>query len=753
MRDPDFHSDQSGCTATHQARPQPSHPFDESVDPREYLLILNRRRGAIIGVFVLVLAGVWLYLNQTVPLYTAQSQLTLDLRKARVTDIEEVLSGLSADVSVIGTELDILRSSTLLGRVVDQLQLSGTPEFNPALREPLKPAWYSPGLAWLKGLWQLDADREKTDTISAEEQARILKLAIIRQLQAALQVEHRRQTHTIVLTFTSPNPKMAAKLANTLAELYLTDQMEAKYEATRRANSWLAERLDTMRGEVLAAEQAVKNVREQGNLIQGRGGTVLEQQIGDINAQLIQAQVKISQAEARLRVAREVIGQAGGIESLGEELDSTTIQNLRQEESNLRRMRSELGQRYGARHPEMIQIEAELFDLQGKMTEEANRFLRSLANEVEVARAAETSLQQSMRRLQNQAGDALETELELRELERQAESSRVLYQNFLTRFQETRDQGDLQRPDARIISAAEVPLAPSSPRGKRTMTLGALAGLMLGIMAAFLIEMIDRGFRTGSQVEQSTGLPVLGLVPLLDRGKGTPFEYVVNKQFSSLAEALRGIRTAVHLANIDRPPRTVMVTSSLPREGKSNLCVAMGRLAALAGTKTLVIDGDLRRPSLAKMFAGEKPEVMLEDLLKEGGDFNRALFQDPGSEMQLIFSHGKPPTVAEMLGSQRMQALLARLRDVYELIIIDTPPIMGVSDAWTLARHVDSVIFLVQWAETPRDTVQSALRQMGLLNIRPSGIVLSMVNMRRQKQYGSGGYGYYYGKYKNYYHD
>lgn len=733
--------------------PQTSPLFDGRVILRDYLLLLNRRRGAIAGVFVLIMTGVWLYLNQAVPQYTAQAQLTLDLRKARVTNVEEVLSGLSADVSVIGTELDILRSGNLLGRVVDHLRLSGDPEFNPVLRENPGPAWYAPALTWAKGLWQLGGDSEEAEVVNAEVQAQTLRREIIDTLQSRLKVVHRRQTHTIELTFTSPSPKRATQLANTLAELYLTDQLEAKYEATRRANSWLAERLESMRGEVLAAEQAVKNVREKGNFIQGRGGTVLDQQIGDINAQLIQAQVKISQAEARLRVAKEVIGQNRGLESIGEELDSKNIQRLRAEEGELQRKKAELAQRYGARHPMMIQIEAEIIGLRTKMTEEANRLLQSLANEVQVARAAESALQQSMRRLQSQAGDALETELTVRELERQAESSRVLYQNFLARFQETREQGDLQRPDARIISAAEEPLAPSFPNTRKILLLGGVLGLMAGVMAAFLLENLDRGFRTGTQVEQATGLPVLGLVPLLERGKGTPLTYVADKQFSSLAESLRGIRTAIHLANVDRPAKTVLVTSSLPREGKSSFCVAMGRLAALAGTRTLVIDADIRRPTLRKQFVGVKPELMLEDLLKDGGDIVKSLAKDPNSDMRLLFAHGKSPAVGEMLGSQKMQNLLAELREMFELIIIDTPPIMGVSDAWTLARHVDAVVFMVHWAETPRETVVNALHQMKTLDILPSGIVLSMVNMRRQSQYGYGGYGYYYGKYKNYYHD
>lgn len=733
---------------THAAHPAADHAGQE-IDLRELLLKLNRRRLPILGIFLLTVVSVGLYLFQAIPRYTAQTQLTLDLRQTRVTNIQEVLSGISADASVIGTEMDILRSTALMARLVDRLDLAADPEFNPDLRDAGQAGWLAQARDWISGLWALEAEAEPTPEVLEQT----VRREVIETLQKNVAVEHRRQSHTITVAFTSEDPQRAAQLANTLAELYLTDQLEAKFEATRRANVWLAERLESMRNEVQAAEQAVKNVRERGDLIQTRGGTILEQQIGDVNAQLVEARVKISQAEARLRGAREIIGRPGGIESLGEVLDSRVIQQLRSDETTLRRKRAELGQRYGPRHPQMIQVDAEMQDLQAKLQEETARIIQSLENEVHVAKAAESALQRSLNQLRSQAGRVMETELELRELERQAESSRTLYENFLQRFQETREQDDLQRPDARIISPAEPPLLPSYPRKKMTLGLGALAGLMFGVMGAFVLETLDRGFRTGAQLEQVTGLPVLGMVPLLGRALGTPMEYVVRKQFSSLAESLRAIRTAIQLSNVDAPPKTVMITSALPREGKSSLASSLGRLAAQSGARVLLMDADLRRPTLAKMFTHVPAKVKLEDVLRDQAELKEAMVTDPDSGLHLLMAHGKAPAVGEMLGSQRMKRLLDKLKEHFDLIILDTPPIMGVSDGWTLARHVDTVVFVVHWAETPRDTVRAALRQLEILDIRPGGAILSMVNMRQQSRYGYGGYGYYYGKYKRYYHE
>ena len=736
---PDNHPPHSG---------HPDHSSEDELDIRELFSKLNRRRGAIAGIFVLVVVITGLYLYQATPQYTAQTQLTLDIRKSRVVDIEEVMSGISADASVIGTELDIIQSSDLLSKVVDELNLHQDPEFNPALLEDDKKSLLDQLKTWLGSLWFLEEEKEE---LSAAEKEYNLKRAIVRRLKDNLAVEHRRQSHTINLAYTSENPRRAAQIADTIAEFYLTDQLEAKFEATRRANEWLAERLENLQMEVQGAEQAVKNVREQSNIIQAGGSTILEQQISDVNAQLIQARVKKSRAEARLRQARQVVNQPGGIESLGEVLDSKTIQQLRADESALRRKRAELSQRYGPKHPEMIQIEAEMADLQDKLEEEANRILESLANEVEVAKAEEEALIQSLNELRAEAGEAMQAELELRELERHAESSRTLYQNFLQRFQETREQDALQRPDARIISPAEVPGGPSHPRKNRTLTLGMAAGLMFGVMGAFLLETLDRGFRTGNQVENATRLPVLGTIPLLARKQGKPNDHVVKKPFSSLAESLRAIRTAIHLSNVDDPPKTIMATSALPGEGKSSFSISLGRISAQTGLKTLVIDTDLRRPNLAEAFSDIASEARLEDLLQGEADINKAIVKDPDSGLDLLMAHGKASAAREMLGSQRMKNLLDTLKKHYDLVILDTPPIMGVSDAWTLAHHMDAVIFLVHWAETPRETVSTALKQMEQLDIRVSGIVLSMVNVRQQAKYGYGGYGYYYGKYKKYY--
>jgi uncharacterized protein involved in exopolysaccharide biosynthesis len=281
----------------------------EELDLRELFLKLSRRRKAIAGIFFLVVVMTALYLYQATPRYTAQALLTLDLRKSKVVNIEDVLSGLSANDSVLGTEMDILRSSYLLEKVLDKLQLDKNPHFNPALVAEDDKSVLRKFREWLRGLWFLSSDTG----VSPEEQEKRLRLSIVSALQNNLVVEHRKQSNTISVSYTSLDPKEAAKVINTLADLYLTDQLEAKFEATRRANEWLAKRLENLRQEVQTAEQAVTDMRERNNMIKAGSTTLFEQHISDINAQLIQARLKKSRDEARLSQAREVMNRPGGI--------------------------------------------------------------------------------------------------------------------------------------------------------------------------------------------------------------------------------------------------------------------------------------------------------------------------------------------------------------------------------------------------------------------------------------------------------
>jgi len=711
--------------------------------------MLNRRKWLIIGIFGLIVVLAALFIFQMTPLYTATARVLIDSRQNNVVDVEAVLSGVSNDTAAINSEIDIIKSRQLLKKVADRLDLYSNPLTNPELnsdaRSDLMATVKSTVLGPVKDL----LGKGEAEELTPEEQRATMESRVLDNISSNLEVTTTGVSSVISISYTSPSPRLSSQIANTVADQYLVDQLEAKFEATRRANEWLSERLKDLRTEVESAEQAVRTYREENNLIQTGSGTVNDQQLASINAELVVARVALSQAEARYRGARSMAA-SGSVEGIGDVLASPLIQQLRQQESDLRRQQAELSGRYGPRHPEMLRIKSELQNLEAKIQEEVNRIVQSMANEVEVARAKVTALENSLDALENKAGTNARAEVQLNELERQAESARTLYESFLGRFRETSSEAQLATADGRIIESAVPPLTPSAPQTILLLALSCFLGLAAGLGVAVLLELLDRGFRTADQLERSVHLPVLSMVPIVERGKGNPVEYVVKKPVSAYAEAVRNVRTALQLSNVDKPPRIVLVTSSVPKEGKSTFSASLARLSALSGSKTLLIDGDLRRPMLGRLMDHEAKNG-LPELLAGRCALEDALLVDGGTGLHLLLNKPGTPNPSDLLSSRRMADLLKGLGEIYDLVIIDSPPSVAVADSGVLGHIVDAVVYLVRWGETPRETVYSGLRQLGLVDVHPTGVVFSQVNLKEQAYYGYGEYGYYYSRYSEYY--
>lgn len=728
----------------------PSQEADE-FDLQAILRVLSRRRWAIISVSLTVLVLSVLTAFQLVPRYTAEAVLMLDIRKSQVVNIEAVMSGLSPEAAAIRSEVDVLSSRTIAAQVVDRLKLATDPEFNPALRtepsllETLHPRTWIPE-SWRAALGGAEPEAQDPEILAEDERTRLVDA-----VRGGFKVSTDGRSYSLRISYTSLDPRKAARITNAFAEVYLNDQLEAKFEATRRANDWLSTRLTELQEQVRVAENSVQLFREQNNLIQARGATVSGQQLTELNSQLVIARTERGQAEARLRAAQRATTTLDSIESAAEVMASPLIQRLREQESQVRRKEAELSNRYGARHPTMINVRAELADLQQKIGEEVRRIVQSLANQLDVARAKEQSLQASLSELEGISGDNSRAEVQLRELERQAEANRVLYENFLGRSKETREQQDLQTADARLISEAVPPVVPSFPNKKLIVALGALGGLFLGLLAAFALERLDRGFRGAEQVEALLHSPVLAQVPsLAGRTKQKPEEYVLEKPMSSFAEALRSLRTALHYSNVDKPPKVIVVTSTIPREGKSTLCLCFARAAAKAGSRVLLIDADLRRPRIAKAM-GVEAKGNLAELLAGEKDAADVIQIDELSGAHMITARPDTPNPQDLLSSRQMEKFITGARDLYDIIIIDTPPVLAVSDAAAVSKIADVVLYVVHWGSTKREMVVNGMKQLRAYNAPVAGVVLSQVDLKKHARYGYGDYGYYYGKYREYY--
>ena len=735
---------------------------DKEIDLRSVMAMLRRRKAAILGTIAAVVLVTLLVLVQLTPRFTSTAELMMETRQTNVVDIQSVVSGLSVDGNSFQTgiqsEMNIIRSRSMAQRVIDKLGLMQDPEFNGGLKKASMLGYFNPiyWIDWLpRWLGQITGISKSAGTgenKSAEDVESALLTSVIDAFLGGLDVSNDLKSYTIYVSFTSEDPGKASVIANTVADQYLVDQLEAKFEATRRATAWLNERLTDLRKKVEQSERVLQDYKERSNLIENQGQTISAQQLSELNSQLILARTERAQTEARLRRMRELV-KTGGVESSPEVLDNSLVQRLREQETDLARQMAELSGRYGERHPTMINLKAEIRDLKSKINAEVNKIVLSLANEVEVARTRETTLAANLAAVQQNVGELSKAGVKLGELQREADANRALFETFLARFKETSQQDQILKPDARIISAAEPSLGPSFPKKKIILAVALSVAVLLGIFLALVIERLDNGFRSPEQLEKMTGVPGLGLIPAAPLSRKTPpHEYLLQKPTSAYSEALQSVRTALHFSNVDHPPRVVLVTSALPQEGKTTFAISLARIAARSGLKVVLVDGDMRRPKIAKVM-GLESDAGLRELLAGDALIPGVLHKDEQTGLHIIPSRPDTPGPQDLLGSRRMRDLVRQMSTLYDMVVVDLPPIMAVSDPIVLSGLVDATIVLVRWETTPREVSISAIRQLRQSGGRIAGAVLTRVNMRKHARFSYGDTGYYYDQYKGYYAD
>lgn len=722
-------------------RPGAWRDIADEFDLRDLLRMLWRRRKVIAGTMILLTAIAAVVTFQLTPVYRAATQVMVEPRESNVVDMEAVLSGLPADTETINSEIEVIESRHLADKVIERLDLDRDPEFNPALQDPSPLAQASETVADWFGAQGVLLGADQRD---ARERAEVVDVVL-----ENLEVSSRVRSRVITIEFSSEDPEKSAEIANTIGDLYLVDQLEAKYEATQRATQWLGDRIQGLRESVEASERAVEQYRREAGLVSGRDEVALvREQISELSSELILAKSRRAEAEARLDQVNSLM-ESDGVYSAAEVLSSEVIQELKEQEAQVVRKVGELSEEYGDRHPRMINARNELEDIRASIATEVRRIVQNLENEAQVAGAREASLRASLNELENRASDLDAKSVELRALEREAEANRVLLENMLTRFKEITTQQELQRPDARIISAATVPVDPAFPKPGLIVGLTLVASLFLGVLLAVAAEQLDAGFRSLDQVERFVGMAGLGLIPKLSRA-ARPGDYALEKPLSAYAEALRNLHLSVTLSNVDRPPKTVLVTSSVPEEGKSSTALALGRLLAKAGHRILLIDCDLRRPTLHQALDVER-EPGLVEVLSQRATLDEAVRTEEQSKLRFVTAGRHAPNPSDLLGSEHMRSLLRTVREDYDLVLLDSAPTISISDSRMLAGVADTTVLLVRWEKTRRETVANAIKQLDQSGAQIAGIVLNAVDVKRHAEYGYSDSGYYHGAYAKYY--
>ncbi|WP_295137738.1 polysaccharide biosynthesis tyrosine autokinase [uncultured Reyranella sp.] len=745
----------------------PARPVETPNELWEWLRLLNRRKALIIGCGLIATALMALVIAQATPLYKASSRIMLDTRTFKVVSTEAALSGVDTlNMGAIQSELEVIQSEFLIGRVVDKLGLANNPEFNGTkppgfidnALQPLRDLW-STGISTL--LAPPPKPQQATPATAParagrpSEDSDPRRRAAIGAVAGRLSVTLLGRTFVILITVESPDGTMSARIANAIAEAYLADQIDTKNEANRRATEWLEQRLAELRRNLQVAEEAVAAYRRDKGLAGSPEGAVSTQTLSDLNARYTAAKGRRIEREGRLIALSKASLNPGELANIPEVSGNATLSALRIQDVDLTRKSAELSSQLGENHPKIQQVRNELASIRARFITETQRITLAVRAELDAAKSEEDELKELVDKASVISGAASQYEAELKQLEREAQSNRTLYEGFLTRFKELREQQDIQRADARILAYAHPSGAPSSPNYKTGLMGAFIIGSLLGMAGAVAAEKLDRVFRSASQVEEATGVGVLGMVPEV-KGPATTrsnvVAHVLENTTSPAAESIRAVFTAISLGSLDRPPRIIAITSSTPSEGKTTFVAALGGLLTKmnASRRVLVVDLDLRQARLSAALGLKDRGGTIDEYLMGIKTLEECTRRHDLSGVDYICARPNTPNAPEILESHAMKAALGVFAERYDLVILDGPPVMAVSDARIISRLADYTVFIVQWAKTPREVVKTAIS--ALLNVSSHvGIVINRVNLAKHARYGYGDHGDYYSRYRGYY--
>lgn len=724
---------------------------DIDVDIRTLMLMLWRRKLVIVGMMLIGISLTIIALGFIQPRYSARSVVLIEDKAGGAKlapELQNLVNYIRLDSSVITNEVEVIRSRTMGRKIIEHLGLLTDPDFNPHYKKVMRSAALSEQEqqdSQYKAFSLENSDLKTVPTSVTEEQ---ISQAVTRFL-SALKVRTMPGSNAIEIEYQSTNPNKAALIANSVADLYIEQRLETKFKATRKLTDWLDRRLGELRDQVRISEEAVQKYKELHNITEGTRAIVSTEQLSQLNAELIKTKAEHAEAKARLSEIEALARGKKRLDTTAEVIESPLIQKLKGDETLLLRTLSDLSTRYGDRHPDILKLNTELDDLRAKIHEEMGTIVESMRNEVSVAKARVDALQNGIDEIVQNRHQEEQAMIHLGELDREAKSNKLIFDTFLQTYKKSDEQEDLQEAEARVLSYAVAPSRPSYPDKMLLLSLASALSLFVGLGLAFLLEKLDNTFRSAGQLEKVGHFPCFALIPEVDTLKSGPTaDFIISKPSSTAAESVRTLRTVINLrASTPERPKVVTITSSLPGEGKSTLAGWLARLAAKSGERVILIDADLRRPSIHRAF-GASNEVSIVEYLTGKIQLKDAIQKDSASGLHILYGKSVPNSALDLVTSQKMSDMVAALREAYDLVIIDSPACLAVSDARVLARLSDQTLYAVSWDKTPREIVMGGVKQFSDMGYGPLAFVLTNVNVNKHVRYGYGDTVYYYGRYK-----
>ena len=671
------------------------------------------------------------------PVYRATASLLIKASRDNTVSIDSVYSLDTSRDDYFLTQFEILKSRSITEKVIDELQLTLHPEFFP----PEKNLMVAQVKSYVKSFIPVELlQKDPVDLLQNDKEnelyLRSKKVELINSFQEKLLITPIRNTQLVNISFDAKDPQLAALIANSVGDVYIRQEMLAQLNTTQKAVDWLKARLEKLRLNLETSVNVLQSYRIKENLIdiESRGvRSIASDELESLTASYLQAKQARFEAETIYLFVSNVKGNdLDSLLSLPEISSHRLIEGIKSVEIEAEKRVSELSFRYGKKHPKYISAKAELAAVRKNLQQNVNKLVKGIGKELKAAKDNERRLFNELKIEKRKFQEITNKEQKYLELQREVEANRNLYSTFLDRYKEMESTTDLEVQQARIVDFAEVPLKPVRPQKLLIILLTLLGALILATLLTLIVDSLNDKLRTPSDVESKLGMRLLGLLPLIKmkRKQRLSAHAYFDEKNRAFAEAVRTMRTSFVLSHFDDKHKVVLVTSSIPNEGKTttaiNIAFAMAQME-----KTLLIEADMRRPSFTKIFRFRPYQEGLSNVISATEKLENVIMQDEKSGLDILSAGFIPANPLELLSSSEFNALLTILKGKYDRIIIDSPPTQAVSDALVLAQQSDSVIYVVSSEITKQEVVKQGLSRLLQVTSQIDGIVLNRVDIEK----------------------
>ena len=726
------------------------HRFEEdTIDLREYWSIIRRHIWGILSLSLLLCLLAFVIIFSLKPIYEAHTTILLESQEANVVSIEEVYGINSKNMDYFYSQIEIIKSRSIAEAVVKKLNLEKHPEFDPAQQE--KPFFSFNIMAFLQEFLP-ESMKQPVKKLTDEEKQRRIFDDIVAQVMSQLSITEHKKSLVLTISFNAYSPKLAAEVATEIANAYINNGFEANLEMTEQAVGWLNERLSGLKNNLTEAEQVLNAYRSRENLLDVQGiETIAARELETISKHLSEARrerTKLQSIYYQIQRAKKS-GSIEKYEAISGILNSTAVQHAKDNEHDAQNAIAELSKRYGNRHPTMQAAKANHEKAKNSYLKLLKSVSRGIESQYRAVKANEVALEKEQRRIKGEIRNINSKSFKVTELTRNVETHKQIYETFFTRLKETSETSGMKTANARIIDVAIAPEFPIKPRKKLIMLITLILGLALGILLAFMKDSLNNTIQSVEDIDKKLHVPFLGVIPQQKLKKSeldSPLLAFYHDNKSSFSEAIRTVRTGIVMSSMNDDKKITLITSSVPNEGKTT--VSLNLAMALAQTeKVLLIDADMRRPSIAKA-CDFKSENGLATLIAGTSNIQDSIHHFEEWKLDILPSGIVPPNPQELLTSKQFKTLLKMLSQKYERIIIDSAPTQAVSDAYLISKYVTEVVYIVKADSTAHALAQAGLDKLKENNGHISGVVLNQLDMVKSGKYYSGDY--YNGYYSNY---